>query len=139
MVGDLSVLEARIKSRENDLQNSKVVTNGLIVDKFIELLGYDKALKGVNITNGETYDWEIGTPDEKRFSIKVFGYHSPLDCDIVSLLDKSEENGYNIAVLTDGEKLKIVSRDNTINIDNIYDNNSIKTLNMLSYSDWDKE
>ena len=105
MVGDLSVLETRIKSRENDLQNSKVVTNGLIVDKFIELLGYDKALKGVNITNGETYDWEIGTPDEKRFSIKVFGYHSPLDCDIVSLLDKSEENGYNIAVLTDGEKL----------------------------------
>ena len=52
MVGDLSVLETRIKSRENDLQNSKVVTNGLIVDKFIELLGYDKALKGVNITNG---------------------------------------------------------------------------------------
>ena len=139
MVGDLSVLETRIKSRENDLQNSKVVTNGLIVDKFIELLGYDKALKGINITNGETYDWEIGTPDEKRFIIKVFGYHSPLDCDIVSLLDKSEENGYNIVVLTDGEKLKIVSRDNTINIDNIYDNNSIKTLNMLSYSDWDKE
>lgn len=109
---DINSIKETLEAKRDIVENDKESTNELLVDDLVTYLRYNKRLdKGTKRRISEDIDWEIQYDSEdssKKLMIKVYGHGAEISEDeILRVNNIALEKGYQICVLTDGERLII--------------------------------
>ena len=134
-----------VDNNQEELQNNINVTNELLVDEIMLLMGYNKKrIRGIHRIYSDDIDWKVTIGDNKRFVIDTVAYGTDItENDIDTAAEYCAENEFPFGFITNGDDIVIVSgcRDDEQPIlrSQVFENpeDAAKILEMYDYKSYD--
>lgn len=100
-----------VDNNQEELQNNINVTNELLVDEIMLLMGYNKKrIRGIHRIYSDDIDWKVTIGDNKRFVIDTVAYGMEItEDDINTAAQYCAENEFPFGFITNGDDIVIVS------------------------------
>lgn len=134
-----------VDNNQEELQNNINVTNELLVDEIMLLMGYNKKrIRGIHRIYSDDIDWKVTIGDNKRFVIDTVAYGVEItDDDINTAAQYCAENEFPFGFITNGDDIVIVSGckddEQPILRSQVFENpeDAAKILEMYDYKSYD--
>lgn len=134
-----------VDNNQEELQNNINVTNELLVDEIMLLMGYNKKrIRGIHRIYSDDIDWKVTIGDNKRFVIDTVAYGVEItENDIDTAAQYCVENEFPFGFITNGDDIVIVSGckddEQPILRSQVFENpeDAAKILEMYDYKSYD--
>ena len=134
-----------VDNNQEELQNNINVTNELLVDEIMLLMGYNKKrIRGIHRIYSDDIDWKVTIGDNKRFVIDTVAYGVEItEDDINTAAQYCAENEFPFGFITNGDDIVIVSGckddEQPILRSQVFENpeDAAKILEMYDYKSYD--
>ena len=134
-----------VDNNQEELQNNINVTNELLVDEIMLLMGYNKKrIRGIHRIYSDDIDWKVTIGDNKRFVIDTVAYGVEItENDINTAAQYCAENEFPFGFITNGDDIVIVSGckddEQPILRSQVFENpeDAAKILEMYDYKSYD--
>lgn len=134
-----------VDNNQEELQNNINVTNELLVDEIMLLMGYNKKrIRGIHRIYSDDIDWKVTIGDNKRFVIDTVAYGMEItEADINTAAEYCVENEFPFGFITNGDDIVIVSGckddEQPILRSQVFENpeDASKLLEMYDYKSYD--
>lgn len=134
-----------VDNNQEELQNNINVTNELLVDEIMLLMGYNKKrIRGIHRIYSDDIDWKVTIGDNKRFVIDTVAYGVEItEDDINTAAQYCAENEFPFGFITNGDDIVIVSGckddEQPILRSQVFENpeDAAKILGMYDYKSYD--
>ena len=134
-----------VDNNQEELQNNINVTNELLVDEIMLLMGYNKKrIRGIHRIYSDDIDWKVTIGDNKRFVIDTVAYGMEItEDDINTAAQYCAENEFPFGFITNGDDIVIVSGckddEQPILRSQVFENpeDAAKILEMYDYKSYD--
>lgn len=134
-----------VDNNQEELQNNINVTNELLVDEIMLLMGYNKKrIRGIHRIYSDDIDWKVTIGDNKRFVIDTVAYGVEItEDDINTAALYCAENEFPFGFITNGDDIVIVSGckddEQPILRSQVFENpeDAAKILEMYDYKSYD--
>lgn len=134
-----------VDNNQEELQNNINVTNELLVDEIMLLMGYNKKrIRGIHRIYSDDIDWKVTIGDNKRFVIDTVAYGIEItEDDINTAAQYCAENEFPFGFITNGDDIVIVSGckddEQPILRSQVFENpeDAAKILEMYDYKSYD--